>query len=169
MINHFASQSQTCQLLIFFFFFLHSKEIVKSGATSGLTDEHQLQIWSTHSLTLSSTNQNYLFNSIGVVYNGHVKHIFTLCHSRQTNVATWFLVFPIDIKNKSTIANINIYRYIYAYIAIYRVFGIIFSRSLRSRWKQWYIEIYGVGDNWRTVNPSTSPHISGQLGTNNPC
>ena len=44
----------------FFFFFLHSKEIVKSGATSGPTDEHQLQIWSTHSLTLSSTNQNYL-------------------------------------------------------------------------------------------------------------
>ena len=46
----------------FFFFFLHSKEIVKSGATSCPTDEHQLQIWNSHSLTLSSTNnhQNYL-------------------------------------------------------------------------------------------------------------
>ena len=46
----------------FDFFFLHSKEIVKSGATSCPTDEHQLQIWNSHSLTLSSTNnhQNYL-------------------------------------------------------------------------------------------------------------
>ena len=33
-------------------------------------------------------------------------------------------MFPIDIENKSTIENINIY--IYAYIAMYRVFGIIF-------------------------------------------
>ena len=56
--------------------------------------------------------------SIRVVYNGRVKHIFTLCHSRQINVATWFLVFPIDIENKSTIENINIYQYIYAYFAI---------------------------------------------------
>ena len=47
---------------LFFIFFLHSKEFVKSGATSGPTDEHQLQIWNSHSLTLSSTNnhQNYL-------------------------------------------------------------------------------------------------------------
>ena len=28
------------------------------------------------------------------------------------NVATWFLVFPIDIENKSTIENINIYMHI---------------------------------------------------------
>ena len=96
----------------FFFFFLHSKEIVKSGATSGPTDEHQLQISSSHSLTLSSTNnhQHYLLGSS--IYNGHVKHIFTLCHSRQINVATWFLVFPIDIENKSTIENIDIYMHI---------------------------------------------------------
>ena len=165
MINHFASQSQTCQLLIFFFFFTFKGNCEKWCNLRS-------NWWA------STSNLKYPFSdsfkyksklSIGVVYNGHVKHIFTLCHSRQTNVATWFLVFPIDIKNKSTIANINIYRYIYAYIAIYRVFGIIFSRPLRSRWKQWYIEIYQVGDNWRTVNPSTSPHISGQLGTNNPC
>ena len=78
----------------FWFFFLHSKEIVKSGATSGPIDQHQLQIWSSRSLT------------------------------------AWFLVFPIDVENKSTIENINIYRYIYAYIAIHWVFGIIFSRSL---------------------------------------
>ena len=46
----------------FSFFFSHSKEIVKSGATSGPTVGHQLQIWSSHSLTLSSTNnhQHYL-------------------------------------------------------------------------------------------------------------
>ena len=43
-----------------------------------------------------------------VVYNGNVKHIFTVCHSRQINVATWSLVLPIDIENKSTIESINI-------------------------------------------------------------
>ena len=91
----------------FFFFFLHSKEIVKSGATSGPTDEHQLQISSSHSLTLSSTNnhQHYLLGS-SIMDMLHT--IFTLCHSRQINVATWFLVFPIDIENKSTIENIDI-------------------------------------------------------------
>ena len=36
--------------------------------------------------------------------------------SLKTNVATWFLVFPIDIENKSTIENINIYIDIYMHI-----------------------------------------------------
>ena len=99
--------------------------------------------------------------SIRVVYYGNVKHIFTVCHSRQINVATWFLVLPIDIENKSTIESINIY------IALYIEFLSSYFRN-PSRWKQWYIEIYRVGDN-RTVNTSASPHISGQVGTNNPC
>ena len=75
----------------------------------------------------------------------------------QINVVTWFLVLPIDIENKSTINCINIYIYIKNYTS---VLGIIFSQSLPL-----YIEIYRVGDNRRTVNTSTSPHISGQLGT----
>ena len=84
---------------------------MKSGTTSGPTDEHLLQIWISHSLTFSSTNnhQHYLLAWFRVVYNGHVQHIFTVCHSRQINVATWFLVFPIDIENKWTIESINIY------------------------------------------------------------
>ena len=41
---------------------------------------------------------------------------------------------------------------------------IIFSRSVLR-----YIVIHRVGDNGRTVNTSTSPHISDQLGTENAC
>ena len=72
----------------------------------------------------------------------------------------FLLVFPIDIENKSTIENINSYIYIQFLASYFRD---------PSCWKQWYIEIYRVGYNWRTVNTLTSPHISGQLGTNNPC
>ena len=43
MINHFASQSQSCQLLTIILL-KHCKEIVKTGAISGWTDEDQLQI-----------------------------------------------------------------------------------------------------------------------------
>ena len=35
--------------------------------------------------------------------------------------------------------------------------------------EQVYGEIYPVGDNRGTVNTSTSPHISDQLGTENVC
>ena len=52
MINHFGSQSQTCQLLKVFFF-KHWKEIVKNSAISGWTYEDQLQIWRPHSLISS--------------------------------------------------------------------------------------------------------------------
>ena len=42
MINHFASQSQTCQHLKIIF--LHWKESVKIGAISGWTDEDNAPI-----------------------------------------------------------------------------------------------------------------------------
>ena len=66
---------------------------MKSGAVSCWTDEDQLQIWGSHS---SSTNNHlhYLF----VVYDVNV-NIFSVCHSTQVDVATRFLVFPIDIAN----------------------------------------------------------------------
>ena len=32
----------------------------------------------------------------------------TYFHSMSINVATWFLVLPIDVENKSTIESINI-------------------------------------------------------------
>ena len=47
MINHRPIDLQT-----FEFVFKHWKEIVKSGAISGWTDEDQFQIWSSHSLIL---------------------------------------------------------------------------------------------------------------------
>ena len=34
---------------------------------------------------------------------------------------------------------------------------------------KWFIEIYRVGDNRRTVNTSTTPHICDQLGTESAC
>ena len=55
-INHFASQSQTCQLLRNFFFFFFYVQTVNSDAISGWTDEDQLQIWSSH----YSSSNNYL-------------------------------------------------------------------------------------------------------------
>ena len=38
----------------FWKFFLHWKEIVKNGATSGWADEDQLHIWNTHSSSTSN-------------------------------------------------------------------------------------------------------------------
>ena len=61
-IYHFASQSQTCQHLIS----LALKEIVKSDAVSGWTDEDRLLIWSFHS---SSTYNHLLYL---LVCNGNV-------------------------------------------------------------------------------------------------
>ena len=88
-INHFASQSQTCEL--FYFFFLHWKRIMKSGVISGWTDEDELQIWGSHS---SSTNNHLHY--VLLVDDGNV-NIFSVCHSRKVTVASWFLVLPIDI------------------------------------------------------------------------
>ena len=85
----FASQSQTCQLLKIFFFL------------SGWTDEDQLQIWSSH---YSSTN-NYLHYLLEVrirvtsAWSKNNGNIDIFQYSRQVNVATWFLVLPIDTEN----------------------------------------------------------------------
>ena len=58
-------------------------------------------------------------------------------------------------------SSLSLYIYIYIYISSS---CIIFSRSVLQ-----YIVIHRVGDNGRTVNTSTSRHISDQLGTENVC
>ena len=69
-------------------------------------------------------------------------------------------MLPIDIENLSHHIY-NIYMCVCSYISSS---CIIFSRSVL-----WNIVIHRVGDNGRTVNTSTRPHISGQLGTENAC
>ena len=65
-------------------------------------------------------------------------------------------MLPIDIENLCRLSR-GCYTYI---IYIYRVLGSIYSQTLPLL----FIEIYRVGDNRRTVNTSTSPHISDQVG-----
>ena len=67
------------------------------------------------------------------------------------------MIFSVAYQKRKSMSIIE--RVIYIYI--YQVIGIIYSRSLLL-----FIEIYRVGDN-RTVNTSTSPHNSDQLGTEN--
>ena len=107
-----------------------------------------------------------------LVYDGNV-NIFSVCHSRQVNVATWILVLPIDIANPYRLSRVW---YIYIYIYIYRERQIFFwhhilaiSPAVCRNGSQMFIEIYRVGDNRRTVNTSTTPHIWDQLGTENAC
>ena len=83
-------------------------------------------------------------------------------HSRQVNVATWFLVLPIDKENPYRLSR---GWYIYIYI-IYMSSSWHHILAISPVEK---IEIYRVGDNRGTVNTSTSPHISDQLGTENAC
>ena len=87
-----------------------------------------------------------------------------ISHSRQVNVATWFLVLPIDKENP--------YDYLKGgFIHIYYIIYIIYMSS------SWHhilaispaVKIYRVGDNRRSVNTSTTPKISDQLGTENAC
>ena len=51
----------------------------------------------------------------------------------------------------------------------YRIYIYIYVEFLASHFKGWSLEIYRVGNNRRTVNTSTTPHISGQLGTKKSC
>ena len=110
----------------------------------------------------SSRTNNHLHYLL--VYNGKCQHIFPARHSGKINVTAWFLVLPTDIKKHLCRLSRGSFIYICIYILLYRVLGIMYSRSLLL-----YIEIYRVGDNGRTVNTSTSPHISEQLGTENVC
>ena len=103
-----------------------------------------------------------------LVYDGNV-NIFSVCHSRQVNVATWILVLPIDIANPYRLSSVT-------YIYIERERHICFwhhilaiSPAVCQNGSQMFIEIYRVGDNRRTVNTSTTPHIWDQLGTENAC
>ena len=83
---------------------------MKSGAISSWTDEDQVQIWGSHS---SSTN-NHLHYLL-LVCDGNV-NIFSVCHSRKVNAATWFLVLPIDIENPYRLSRVW---YTYTYIERY--------------------------------------------------
>ena len=82
--------------------------------------------------------------------------------SLNKNCGCMILCFAYPYRKSMSIIEIYIY--------IYRVLGIIYSiysRSLPCSAVQVFIEIYRVGDNRRTVNSSTSLHISDQLGTEN--
>ena len=97
---------------------------------------------------------------ISTYFSSYSSTYFSSC-SRQVNVATCFLVLPIDKENPydywegDYIYNIYIYEYVK------------FSASHFSDLVA--VKIYRVGDNRRTVNTSTTPHISDQLGTENAC
>ena len=78
------------------------------------------------------------------------------CHSRQVDVATWsFLVLPIDKENLYRLSR-EWYIYIEMSSSLHHTLAYI-DRNLP------------VGDNRGTVNTSTTPHISDQLGTENAC
>ena len=103
-----------------------------------------------------------------LVYDGNV-NIFSVCHSKQVNVAAWFLVLPIDIANPHRLSRV-------IYICIYRERHICFwdhilaiSPIVCRNGSQIFIELYRVGDNRRTVKTSTTPHICDQLGTEDAC
>ena len=103
-----------------------------------------------------------------LVYDGNI-NIFSVCHSRQVNVATWILVLPIDIANPYRLWSVT---YICIYIYIEREMFLAshilaISPAVCRNGSQMFIEIYRVGDNRRTVNTSTTPHIWDQLGTEN--
>ena len=103
-----------------------------------------------------------------LVYDGNV-NIFSVCHSRQVNVATWILVLPIDIANPYRLSSVT---YIYIYIKRHIYFWhhiLAISPAVCQNGSQMFIEIYRVGDNRRIVNTSTTPHIWDQLGTENAC
>ena len=116
MINHFTSQAQTCQLLILFLNIERKLWKVVQPEVPLMSINFKFEV------PILWLFQVQMITNIRVFYNGNVKHIFTVCHSRQINVATWFLVLPIDIENKSTIKSINVY--IYCYISS---FGLIFA------------------------------------------
>ena len=76
------------------------------------------------------------------------------CHSRQVDVATWsFLVLPIYKENLYPLS---------------RGWYIYRCRVLASHFSVYRSKFTG-GDNRGTVNTSTTPHISDQLGTENAC
>ena len=81
-------------------------------------------------------------------------------HSRQVHIATWFLVLPIDKENPYRLSRGWYIYIIYMSSSWHHILAISPAEK---------IEIYQVGDNRGTVNTSTSPHISDQLGTENAC
>ena len=81
-------------------------------------------------------------------------------YSRQVNVATRFLVLPIDKENPYDYWEGDYIYDIYRNMSSYRHHILAISPA---------VKIYRVGDNRRTVNTSTTPHISDQLGTENVC
>ena len=83
-------------------------------------------------------------------------------YSRQVNIATCFLVLRIDKENS--------YDYWEGdYIYIYNVYTNMSSSRHHILAISPAVKHYRVGDNRRTVNTSTTPHISDQLGIENAC
>ena len=93
-----------------------------------------------------------VWHQLGGKNNGNINTSFS-SHSRQANVATWFLVLSID-KNPY-----RLWRGWHMSSSWHHILAISPKK----------IDIYRVGDNRRTVNTSTSPHISDQLGTEYAC
>ena len=81
-------------------------------------------------------------------------------YSRQVNVATCFLVLPIDKENPYAYWEGDYTYNIYTNMSSSRHHILAISPA---------VKIYRVGDNRRTVNTSTTPHIADQLGTENAC
>ena len=81
-------------------------------------------------------------------------------YSRQVNVATCFLVLPIDKENPYDHWEGDYIYNIYTNMSSYRHHILAISPAVKN---------YRVGDNRRPVNTSATPHISDQLGTENAC
>ena len=146
---------------------------MKSGAISCWTEEDQLQIQSSHSVS-ANNHLHYLFYN---VIKGNVNilslnfHFYclvcdwpglaTMKHnlimSRQNDVATWFVAYWYK-KYMSIIE-----RFISIHISIFIYWEFLASFFLQSL--MLYIEIYWVGND-RTM---MSLHISDQLGRENAC
>ena len=91
-------------------------------------------------------------------------NIFSVYPSRQVNVATWFLVLPIDIANPYRLSS-DIYREREKererHMSSFWHHILAISPAVCRNGSQWFIEIYRMGDNRKTVNTSTTPHICG--------
>ena len=83
------------------------------------------------------------------------------------------MIFSVAYRYRKSISIIEsvIYIYISIYIYIERYVEFMASQfsDISRCLSKWFIEIYRVGDNIRTVNTSSTPHIRDQLGTENAC
>ena len=100
-----------------------------------------------------------MWRELGCKNNGNIDILIHFSsHSRQVYIATWVFVLPIDKENPYRLSR-GWYIYIYMSSSWHHILAI--SPAV--------YQIYRVGDNRRTVNTSTTPHISDQLWTENAC